>query len=64
MQNLPDLPEKQILNYVIDRCLGTYDWIKELQDQNSKNALVYLRSRILCDAFSAYLVTLVDGGEK
>lgn len=59
-----NLTEKQILHYVIDRCLGTYNWIEELENNLSKNELVHLRMRILCDAFSVYLVTLVDGGKN
>lgn len=58
------LPEKQVLNYLLDRCVEVYDWIEELENKVLKDELIHLRLRILCDIFSVYLVTLVDGGKN
>ncbi len=65
------VPWKQALCYTIERALTTYDWLKEQQEEYERNRInkvdaskIVRRVRVLCDVFSVYLTTLVDGGKN
>lgn len=65
------IPLRQVLSYALDRTLTTYDWLEIIQKQYSESRLArrdasdsVMKMRILSDAFSVYLTTLVTGGKN